>query len=263
MRGRGRGSGFAWAALAASVLSTGPCARADDDPAPSVPTVIGSPFQIAPPAPGEGRVAASVFVGYRGSEGQTTGAIATVSPWGPAFLRLGAEATPTSKDGTARFLWGAGLESPRDGTFFVDLHDWGPVSLDRPFTLRDSELAAGYKVPRLCGGPFCIAPAAMALLPISGRLYGGGQATLVVAGTWFASFGLARTIPGVLDGIARGPAGWRLLYGLGRTDWRPGSLFVTYTDAFDVVSLHDLSQVTYPGNRQAHGVLVAGLNWAY
>jgi hypothetical protein len=198
-----------------------------------------------------------MFVGFRGADGQTVGAVAAVTPWRSSFVKIGAEATPRSRDGAARFLWGLGFESARDNTLFAHLHDWGPVRPGEAFTLRHSELEAGYKLPRVCGGPLCLATSVFATLPLSGVPYGGPRVTLTAARRWYATVGLGRTIPGVRE--ERGPAGWRLEYGFGRWDWRPGTLFVAYREALSLARLSDV-EATY---RQGNGVLTAGITWAH
>jgi hypothetical protein len=61
--------------------------------------------------------------------------------------------------------------------------------------------------------------------------------------------GLGRTIPGVFEGPPGTPQ-WRYFYGFGRSDWKPGSIFVTY---------HDWG----PDWRAHNGVLAVGVNWSF
>ena len=226
--------------------------------APFVPGNAIGPFQVSPPVFEGQRVSGTALVGYRSGDGQTTGALATVYPAGPSFLRLGVEITPVSPSSSTRFLWGFGLESPRDGTFFANVHDWGPVRPGDGFTMRQAEVSAGYKLPRRCAGSLCAASSAFAALPFEGGPYVGGGLTLIVARTWFASAALGWTIPGALP-VRGDPRAWRLFYSLGRWDGRPGGLFVTYHDELRMVSLRDAGS----GWRQGNGVVAAGVNWAY
>ena len=186
-------------------------ARALDAIAPSprvVPELTSGPVQVLPPVLDGQRVSGTAFIGYRGEDGQTTGAVATVSPWWLSFVRVGAEVTPRSKDGgDVRLLWGLGFESWRDRTFFLHVHDWGPVRPDEPFTLRHAEASLGYKLPRLCGGPFCLAPSAFATLPFDGGPYLGARTT-VMLWSWFASGGARLDDPRRAPGLtARRPPG--------------------------------------------------------
>ncbi len=222
-----------------------------------VPDVTLGPVPIPPVLDGQ-VVSGTAFVGYRGTDGQTTGAVVTASPWWKSFLRLGAEVTPRSKDGgDVRLLWGLGFESWRDRTFFLHVHDWGPVRPDESFTLRHAEASLGYKLPRPCGGPFCLAPTAFATLPFDGGPYVGARAT-VMLWSWFAAGGFGWTIPGALEGSATPPA-WRVSFALGRWDWRPGGLFLTYRDDMGLDRLRTWST----DERQGNGVVAAGVNWAY
>jgi hypothetical protein len=64
--------------------------------------------------------------------------------------------------------------------------------------------------------------------------------------------GIGWTIPNVPREL-QGPLGtprWRVVYGFGRSNWRPGSLFVTYYD-------------WGPTSRDGNGVLSIGMNWAF
>ena len=248
-------------ALAAIVVAP-PAVLAQDAITPPrvVPDVTRGPVQVLPPVQGGQHMSATAFIGYRGTDGQTTGTVVTVAPWWMSFLRLGAEVTPRSKDGgDVRLLWGLGFESWRDRTFFLHVHDWGPVRPDEPFTLRHAEASLGYKLPRLCGGPFCLAPSAFATLPFDGGPYLGASTT-VTLWSWFASGGLGWTITGALPGSGAGtPPAWRVSFALGRWDWKPGGLFLTYRDEMELDRLRTWST----DERQGHGVVAAGVNWAY
>lgn len=213
---------------------------------------------VAPLPPAGQRAAGVAFMGYRGGDGQSTGALVTLG-WSAAFLRAGGELTPWSKDGDARLLWGAGLEVPRPNSFFLHVHDWGPVRPERSFTLRRAEASAGYKLPAACVGPACVAPAVYATVPFDGGAYAGGRAALTLWGSWYAMADLGRELPGVLERArtAPGPA-WRLAWSVGRWDGRAGGLFVTYRDEVG------MERLRVPGakDRQGRGALMAGAVWS-
>jgi hypothetical protein len=64
--------------------------------------------------------------------------------------------------------------------------------------------------------------------------------------------GVGYTLPG-MPAALEAPLGtprWRMVYGFGRWDWRPGSLFVTY---------HDWG----PTWRDRNGQLSVGVNWSF
>jgi hypothetical protein len=172
-----------------------------------------------------------------------------VMPWGPSFLRFGAEATPVAKGGDVRFLWGFGFESWRDRTFFAHVHDWGPVRPAEGLGVEGAELSVGYKLPRICLGGGCVAPTAFANVPRAGGPYVGGRLTLTLPRGWYAMGGLGWTVPGVHEGPLGTPE-WRVVYGFGRLDWRPGSIFLTY---------HDWG----PSYRDGNGIVAVGVNWAF
>ena len=141
---------------------------------------------------------------------------------------------------------------------FAHVHDWGPVRTASDFTLRHAELEAGYKLPRLCGGPVCLGATALATMRFSDAPHLGGRTTLTLGRRWYATVGLARSVPSLLS--TRGPPAWRLEYGFGRWDWRPGSLFVAYRDALSLARLADAD--TKASWRQRNGVVTAGMTWA-
>lgn len=224
-----------------------------------VPYLTSAPVLVLPPVLDSESVSGTAFVGYRGTDGQTTGAVVTASPWWLSFVRVGAEVTPRSRDGgDVRFLWGLGFEDWRGNSFFLHVHDWGPVRADESFTLRHAEASLGYKLPHLCGGPFCLAPSAFATLPFDGGPYLAASTTLTVGRTWFAAGGLGWTIPGALEGSGTPPA-WRVSFALGRWDWKPGGLYLTYRDEVELDRLRTWST----DERQGNGVVAAGVNWAY
>ncbi|MFY3742795.1 hypothetical protein ACOQFB_02705 [Anaeromyxobacter sp. Red801] len=234
-------------------------AGADDGGAAGAVTgAFGGPV-VAPLPEGGARVAGAAFMGYRGRDGQSTGAVLTLAPWRAVFLRAGGELTPWSQDGGVRLLWGAGLESARPGSAFLHVHDWGPVRPGERFTLRHAEASAGYKLPAGCLGPLCLAPAVYATVPFEGGPYAGARAALTLWGSWYVMGGFGRTVPGVLErarDAAPAPA-WRLGWSVGRWSGRTGALFVTYRDELA------LDRLRTPGvkDRQGRGALMAGALW--
>ena len=191
----------------------------------------------------------SFFVDYRGTDRGGLGGIATVFPRGFWFLRFGGEATPYSKFGSSRFLWGFGYDDWHDGTFSATVHNWGPVRPEDGLGADRAEFNFGYKVPKLCSGALCAALYPSITVPFQGGPYAGGRLTLTFHEKWFVMGGLGWTIPGALPGPVGTPA-WRLFYGFGLYDWRPGTLFVTYND-------------WGPNEHARNGVLAVGLNWRF
>jgi hypothetical protein len=61
--------------------------------------------------------------------------------------------------------------------------------------------------------------------------------------------GLGWTVPGVFPAPVGTPQ-WRVVYGLGRRDWSPGSLFITYYD-------------WGPNEQARNGVLTVGIDWRF
>jgi hypothetical protein len=186
---------------------------------------------------------------YRGVDGPGAGGIATVWPWRAAFLRLGAEATPESDLGDARLLWGFGWDDWRGNTLSLTVHNWGPLRPDDAPNWRGAEANLGYKLPRLCSEWLCAGPIVAVTVPFEGGPYADFRVTFTLWGKWFVMGGVGREIPGVFEGPAGVPQ-WRMVYGFGRWDWRPGTLHVTYYD-------------WGPDWRDRNGVLQVGMNWRF
>jgi hypothetical protein len=191
----------------------------------------------------------TAFANYRGIDRAGAGAVATLWPWRASFLRFGAEATPFSPGGQARMLWGIGWDDWRDWTPYLRLENWGPVRPGDGLAMEVAELNFGYRGPRLCGGAFCLSPAVGGTVPYAGGPYVSARATLTIADKWFAMGGIGWTVPQVFEGPAGTPP-WRIVYGFGRWDWRPGTLYVTY---------HDWG----PTSDSHNGVLAVGVNLAF
>lgn len=230
---------------------------------PPVPTSPGAPTPRAPPpsSPAQAssgprsifRVDGTAYLGYRGLDGPIAGGVATLWPFGFGFLRFGAEATPNSSGGPRRFLWGAGWDDWHDRTFYLHVDNWGPIRPGDGLAVREAELNAGYKLPRLClSRSVCFAPLAGITAPFEGGPYLAARVNLTIGTDWFLMGGIGWTIPNVPREL-QGPLGtprWRVVYGFGRSNWRPGSLFVTYYD-------------WGPTSRDGNGVLSIGMNWAF
>jgi len=224
---------------------------------PPASGAIAQGAQPRPPPPAASdrgfRMDGTLFAGYRGIDGPITGGVATVWPWAFAFLRLGAEATPLSwrGHGQGRLLWGIGYDDWHDRTLFLHVDNWGQL---RPqeggLGARVAELNAGYRLPRLCFTSWlCAGPLVAMTAPFVGGPYLSARVNLTFGRDWFVMGGLGWTVPGVLEGPAGTPR-WRVVYGLGRSTWRPGSLFVTYYD-------------WGPSYRDRNGVLALGVNWGF
>jgi hypothetical protein len=251
------------ARLAALAARRGAC-PADD--AGAAGAAGGSPARTRSlvPAPGFGptgtaarpsartegwRMDGAFLLTYRGRERQGAGGIATLWPFRSAFLRIGAEATPESELGDARLLWGAGWDDWRGNTFSLTVHNWGPLRPDDAPGWRGAEANLGYKTPRACLDWLCLGSVASVTVPFAGGPYADVRATFTFFGKWFAMGGIGRTIPDVFDPPGSVPR-WRMVYGFGRWDWRPGTFFLTY---------HDWG----PDWRARNGVLSAGVNWRF
>ncbi|WP_242354347.1 MULTISPECIES: DUF3131 domain-containing protein [unclassified Anaeromyxobacter] len=191
----------------------------------------------------------SLFTDYRGVDRAGAGAVATLWPWRASFLRFGAEGTPFSPGGNARMLWGIGWDDWRGRTFFLHLDNWGPVRPGDGLAMHGAELNLGYRGPNLCGGAFCLSPLLGGTVPFGGGPYVSARATLTVAGKWFAMGGIGWTVPRVFEGPTGTPR-WRVVYGFGRWDWRPGTFYVTYYD-------------WGPTSWSHNGVLAVGVNLAF
>lgn len=209
---------------------------------------------LAVPKASRARVNGFLVTDYRGPEGPGFGGMITAWPVAGLFLRFGAEATPLAKGGPARLLWGFGYDDWRDGTFSATVHNWGPVYPQDGPGVRQAELNLAYKVPRLCSDWLCGQLQPYVTVPFSGGPYAGGRLTLTYFRTWFVMAGVGWTPPNSeLPADLRAPAGtprWRLFYGFGRWDWKPGSIFVTY---------HDWG----PDWRAHNGILAFGVNWQF
>ncbi|HYS79856.1 MAG TPA: DUF3131 domain-containing protein [Anaeromyxobacteraceae bacterium] len=205
-----------------------------------------------PPADLGFRVDGTFFSGYRGIDGPIAGGVATVWPWKFAFLRIGGEATPYSKGdhGPTRLLWGIGYDDWHENTFFLHADNWGQLSAQQGLGARGAEVNAGYRLPRLCLASWlCAAPLVAMTGPFSGGPYLSARVNLTFWRDWFVMGGLGWTVPGVLPGPVGTPT-WRVVYGVGRSSWKPGSLFITYYD-------------WGPSYRDHNGVLAVGVHWGF
>lgn len=251
----------AWRArLAALAPRPGTCPREDAGSAGGMAAANLRPDaadlgRAGAPSRGAGdgfRAGGSALATYRGAEGPGIGGVATVFPWRAAFLRLGAESTPSSTVGKVRLLWGLGWDDWRPGTFSLTVHNWGPLRPEDAPGWRQAELNAGYKLPRVCSEWLCGSALASVTVPFAGAPYADLRLTFTIGGRWFAMGGIGRTITGA-PGRFEAPAGTprrRMIYGFGLWDWRPGTLFLTY---------HDWG----PDWRARNGVLSLGVNWAF
>jgi hypothetical protein len=203
-----------------------------------------------PRASGEGpHVDGALLLSYRGREREGLGGIATVWPWRASFLRLGAEATPSSPVGDTRLIWGFGWDDWRGNTLSLTVHNWGPLRPDDAPGWRGAEGNLGYKTPRVCLDWLCLGSVASVTVPFNGGPYADVRTTFTFWGKWFVMGGIGRSIPDVYDPPGKVPQ-WRMVYGFGRWDWRPGTFFLTY---------HDWG----PSWRDRNGVLSAGVNWRF
>jgi Protein of unknown function (DUF3131) len=252
----------AWRARVASLASRRACLALDAGAAGPGASSLGPGAPYVEPAPRGGlagtarprrsddglRAGGSLLLTYR-ADGPGAGGVATVWPWRAAFLRLGAEATPRSDHGDTRLLWGFGWDDWRPNTFSLTVHNWGPLRPEDAPGWRAAEASLGYKLPRGCFQRACIAPLASVRVPFAGGPYADFRMTVTLGDGLFVMGGIGRTMPGVFEGPLGTPR-YRLVYGFGLWDWRPGTLFVTY---------HDWG----PTWRARNGIVSVGLNWAF
>jgi hypothetical protein len=237
-----RGGGGGAGALAPAGIGPG----ASPGAPPGAP--VGTPLRSAGPRPF--RVDGALYGGWRGVDRGLGGVVATIWPWRYGFLRLGAEATPDSPEGTSRLLWGVGWDDWHERTFFLHVDNWGPVRPDDVLSTREAEVNAGYRLPRLCATRrLCASPVASVTAPFKGGPYAMARVNVTIAGDFFVMGGVGRTLPGVLEGPP-GTPGWRVVYGVGRWSWKPGSVFLTYYD-------------WGPDSRSGNGILALGVNFAF
>ncbi|BDG10737.1 DUF3131 domain-containing protein [Anaeromyxobacter paludicola] len=189
------------------------------------------------------------FAGWRGTDGPTAGGVATAWIGRATFLRFGGEGTPRSDYGKSRFLWGFGYDDWRDDTFYLHVDNWGPIRMEDSLT-HSAEVNAGYRLPTLCATRWlCASPVAGVTTPFVGGPYLNARVNVTFWKDWFVMGGLGWTVPGVFEGPV-GTPGWRVMYGLGRWSWRPGSFYLTYYD-------------WGPDSRSGNGILAVGFNWAF
>ncbi|HEX9242918.1 MAG TPA: DUF3131 domain-containing protein [Anaeromyxobacter sp.] len=230
-------------------------ARGDAGAGSGLPAPGAAGVERAPPRPaGRTHAAGSFYVDYRGADRGGAGGLVTVFPHGFWFLRGGGESTPYSPYGRSRFLWGLGYDDWHDGTFSATVHNWGPLRPEDGVGagVDKAELNVGYKVPRACAGSLCLSAYPSVTVPFEGGPWVSGRLTLTVAGKWFAMGGLGRTVPGVLVPEAGPAPPWHLFWGIGRNDWSPGSIFISYYDWGP-----DARQ------RTGNGILAVGVNWQF
>ena len=236
------------------ITTTASAAGAPDlSPSPtSVPGMGRNPV-VAPPSTGRSwmRLDGTLFTGYRGADRGTVGGLATLWPYSFAFLRIGGEYTPFSPYATSRLLWGVGYDDWHDRTFFFHVENWGPVRPDDVRDTRQAQVIGGYKLPRLCVGraTLCAAPVASVVTPFLGGPYLDGRMTVTLKGAWFVMGGIGWTVPSVLQGPAGTPR-YRVVYGFGYSNWKPGSLYINYYD-------------WGPNSHSGNGILSIGVNWAF
>jgi hypothetical protein len=231
-------------------------ARAVAPPEPRAAAPAPPPERSPAPAAAELypglRLGGTAFAGYRGIDGPTVGAVATLWPWRYSFLRVGGEATPMSRGdhGPSRLLWGIGYDDWHGNTLFLHVDNWGPIRPADGLAVHAAELNVGYRLPWLCvSSSVCAAPLAAITAPFAGGPYVSARIQLTFGRDWFVMGGLGWTIPGVLEGPL-GTPGWRVVYGFGRSSWAPGTLFVTYYD-------------WGPSYHERNGVLSVGVNWGF
>jgi hypothetical protein len=218
------------------------------------PGAAGLEHPRPPPAPRHAIGTGTLFFDYRGDDRGGTGALATIYPYGSWFARGGGEWTPFSPFGKARFLWGFGYDDWHDNTFSATIHNWGPIRLSPegpPASTDRPELNLGYKVPRLCVRPLCLAAFPSVTFPFDGGPWVSGRLTLTLFQRVFVMGGLGWTIPHVLPPPPGTPNG-HVFWGVGLQDWRAWSFFLTYYDWGP-----DARQ------RTGSGVVALGMNWAF
>ncbi|HET7824039.1 MAG TPA: hypothetical protein VFK90_01845, partial [Anaeromyxobacter sp.] len=159
------------------------------------------------------------------------------------------EVTPRSPYGDARLLWGFGWDDWHGDTLTLQVNNWGPLRPDQAPGWLGAEAYLAYKSPQLCSEWLCGQLVPGVTVPFRGGPYADARLTFTIARTWFVMGGIGHPVHGVFEGPLGTPQ-WRMVYGFGRLDWKPGSIFVTYYD-------------WGPDWRAHNGVLSAGVNWAF
>ena len=153
------------------------------------------------------------------------GAVATIWPWRASFLRVGAEATPFSPEAPCGSCGGSAGTTGATGRSTCTSTTGGRSGRRTASRWTAPSSTFGYQRPAALRRR--VLPrrrSSAATVPFAGGPYVSARATLTVGGKWFAMGGIGWTVPSVFEGPAGTPR-WRIVYGFGRLDWRPGTLY--------------------------------------
>ncbi len=219
--------------------------------ASAIPTgggLVAPPIQGRPKKGDRLRIGGNVSSTY-GLHGELSGSV--LASWSPAssfFVRGGAAYAPMEESGRFRYLWGLGYDDWHDGTFSVQLNNWGPILPERGLDFLGAQLHVGYKVPRVCHARVCVAPYTYVETPLRVGPSLGMRLTVLFHERWFLMGGASYAIPGLTD-AQRLERRLGFSYGVGWRTWQAGMPFLTFYN-------------WGPSPALRRGVLSLGINWA-
>lgn len=225
--------------------ATVPAAQPKTVPVPGAGPVGGS---IAPPASaawstGRFHLGTAAYVSWLLEGRYQVGVGALWNPVSHLFARAGL-GYRVGKDRAAYFSWGFGYDDWHPNTFSLQINDFGPTRFDGT-GWRQAVVDLGYKLFVPCKGEFCFSTYASVDVPLQGTVFGGVRETVTWQDLWFLRFGVNVTGHGDLQWV----------YGLGRYDWRPLGVSVSYDN---------WGPNTIPSTGfRSHGSLTVAVNGAF
>jgi hypothetical protein len=242
-----------------------PIASVNPQPPPSYWTVRAVPAE-RPPVPGAGPVGGNIappgggpwstgklhlgtsaYVAWILEGRYEVGVNAVVNPISHLFARAGL-GYRVGLDRTAYFSWGFGYDDWHPNTFSLQINNFGPTAFDS-LGWEQAVIDLGYKAFVPCAGAFCFSTYASADKQVGQQFKGdltfGLRETVTWQELWFARLGVNLTQHGDLQWV----------YGLGRSDWRPLGISVSYDN-------WGPNQIPSP-NFKRHGSLTLAINGAF
>ncbi len=221
-------------------------------PPPERPPVPGAgPIggNIAPPiggpwSTGKLHLGTSAYLGWILEGRYEVGVSAIVNPLSHLFARAGL-GYRAGLDHTPYFSWGFGYDDWHPNTFSLQLNDFGPTRFPDGTGWRQAVIDLGYKAFVPCAGSFCFSTYAYANQQLQGDFSMGLRETVIWEELWFVRAGASVTQHGEVQWV----------YGLGRSDWRPLGISISYDN-------WGPNQVPHP-NFTRHGALTASINGAF
>ncbi len=150
------------------------------------------------------------------------------------------------RDHAPYYSWGFGYDDWHPNTFSIQLNDFGPTTPSDGLGFRQAVLDVGYKGFVPCFGAFCLSSYVSVDVPLKdGTAFVGVRETITWEELWFVRLGVSLTREGNVQWV----------YGLGRYDWRPLGISVSYDN-------WGPNQVPHP-NVTRHGALTASINGSF